>query len=168
MDPSDIDESIGDLERLILEKGAKIESLEKKIESLEKLITAIEGQIDDEDYNRINLTRNIEQIFMTLKKVASKVDIRMDYDLRYEFAPGPKDPRDWEEPPRDGEEPPRDGEEPPRDGEEPPRDGEEPRGAPSPRSRGSPRGRRNRGSLKKRRTTRVANRKRSKNKRGKK
>ena len=147
MDPSDIDESIGDLERLILEKGAKIESLEKKIESLEKLITAIEGQIDDEDYNRINLTRNIEQIFMTLKKVASKVDIRMDYDLRYEFAPGPKDPRDWEEPPRDGE---------------------EPRGAPSPRSRGSPRGRRNRGSLKKRRTTRVANRKRSKNKRGKK
>jgi len=144
MDPSDIDESIDErfdnLESLILEKGAKIESLEK-------LITAIEGQIDDEEYYRIQFKKHIEKIFRTLKQVASKAEIKMDYDLRYEFAPGPKDPRGEEE--------------------------EEPRGAPSPRSRGSPRGRRNRsrrnrGSLKKRRTTRVANRKRSKNKRRKK
>jgi len=139
MDPSDIDESIDErfdnLESLILEKGAKIESLEK-------LITAIEGQIDDEEYYRIQFKKHIEKIFMTLKQVASKAEIKMDYDLRYEFAPGPKDPRGEEE--------------------------EEPRGAPSPRSRESPRGRRNRGRLKKRRTTRVANRKRSKNKRRKK
>jgi len=141
MDPSDIDESIDErfdnLESLILEKGAKIESLEK-------LITAIEGQIDDEEYYRIQFKKHIEKIFRTLKQVASKAEIKMDYDLRYEFAPGPKDPR-----------------------------GEETRGAASPRSRGTPRGRRNRsrrnrGRLKKRRTTRVANRKRSKNKRGKK
>ena len=122
MDPSDIDERFDNLESLILEKG-------EKIESLEKLITAIEGQIDDEEYHRIQFKKNIEKLFRTLKQVASKTQIKIDYDLRYETAPGPKDTQE---------------------------------------STHSPRGRRNSGRLKKRRTMRVANRKRSKNKRKKK
>ena len=131
MDPSDIDESIDErfdnLESLILEKG-------EKIESLEKLITAIEGQIDDEEYHRIQFKKNIEKLFRTLKQVASKTQTKIDYDLRYETAPGPPDTQESTH---------------------------------SPRSRRTPRSRRNSGRLKKRRTTRVANRGKSKNKRKK-
>ena len=134
MDPSDIDERFDNLESLILEKG-------EKIESLEKLITAIEGQIDDEEYHRIQFKKDIEKLFRTLKQVASKTQIKIDYDLRYETAPGPKDTRESTH---------------------------SPRGRRTPRGRGTPRGRRNSGRLKKRRTTRVANRERSKNKRKKK
>lgn len=117
MDPSDIDERFDNLESLILEKG-------EKIESLEKLITAIEGQIDDEEYHRIQFKKNIEKLFRTLKQVASKTQIKIDYDLRYKTAPGPPDTQESTH---------------------------------SPRSRGTPRGRRNSGRLKKRRTTRVEN-----------
>ena len=73
MDPSDIDERFDNLESLILEKG-------EKIESLEKLITAIEGQIDDEEYHRIQFKKNIEKLFRTLKQVASKTQPKIDYD----------------------------------------------------------------------------------------
>jgi len=125
MDPSDIDERFDNLESLILEKG-------EKIESLEKLITAIEGQIDDEEYHRIQFKKNIEKLFRTLKQVASKTQTKIDYDLRYETAPGPKDTQESTH---------------------------------SPRGRRTPRSRRNSGRLKKRRTMRVANKKRSKNKR---
>lgn len=134
MDPSDIDERFDNLESLILEKG-------EKIESLEKLIPAIKEEIYDEEYHRIQLKKDIEKLFRTLKQVASKTQIKIDYDLRYETAPGPPDTQESTHSPRS-------------------------RG--SLRGRGSPRGRRNSGRLKKRRTTRVANKKRSKNKRKKK